>query len=305
MTSLDDRRFLFITGKGGVGKTTVSAAMATAMARRGQRVLITLSEAKERLSVLFGVEPIGTEITPVADNIWAVRITPDVALREYGQMILRSGALYDAVFDNKYVRAFFNGVPGLNEWSVLGKAWYHSTEQLPDGSRRFDTVLFDAPATGHGLDMLRVPKVIVELVPPGVLRRDAELAWKMFRDPNQSGVIIVTLPEDMPVNETIELAGALEGELGLPLARLVVNGVVEPLFSDEERSRLLEPRDLDRDRPGDEAIAAGVRRAIRERVQAEALDRLGEVRAPKVVHLPMLFRNPASPEGVNELSEHF
>ena len=87
--------------------------------------------------------------------------------------------------------------------------------------------------------MLRVPKVIVDIVPPGILRRDAERAWSMFQDPSQSGVVVVTLPEDMPTNETVELLEALENELGLPVALLVINQVIDELFSEAERAHLL------------------------------------------------------------------
>ena len=302
MTPIDQRRFLFVTGKGGVGKTTVTAALARTFASQGRRVLVTVCDAKERISGLFDVEPLTPEVCKVADNVWAVKLTPEVALREYGGMILRSETFYTAVFDNKYVRSFFAGVPGLFEWAMLGKAWYHSTEKQEDGSERFDVVLFDAPATGHGLDMLRVPKVIVDVVPPGVLRRDAELAWKMFQDPKQSGVVVVTIPEDMPTNETIELIDAVQGELGLPVARLVVNGVLEPLFSDAEHKQLLAERDLNRSDPGDEAIASGIRRSIRERVQEQSLERLRALNLPRV-GLPLLAEDAGRPEAIAQLAE--
>lgn len=304
MTPLDQRRFLFITGKGGVGKTTVTAALARVLASEGRRVLIAVCDAKERVSQLFDVKPLEPEIRLVQDNIWGVKLTPETALREYGSMILKSEVVYGAVFDNKYVRSFFAGVPGLFEWAMLGKAWFHSTEERADGSQRFDVVLFDAPATGHGLDMLRVPKIIVDLVPPGVLRRDAERAWTMFRDEKQSGVVVVTLPEDMPTNETLELVDALDSELELPVARLVVNGVLEPLFDENERKALLSDRDLRRDEPGDEAIACGIRRAIRERVQIDSLKRLEAVKAPRV-ELPLLAEDAARPAAIERLAQYF
>ncbi len=304
MTPLDQRRFLFVTGKGGVGKSTVTAALALAMAKRGKRVLVTACDAKERLSALFGAKPLSPEIEPVGERVWAVKLVPQVALREYGGMILKSEAVFGAVFDNKYVRTFFAGVPGLHEWAMLGKAWFHAVEKLPDGRPRFDIVLFDAPATGHGLDMLRVPKVIVDVVPPGVLRRDAERAWKMFQDPAEAGVVVVTLPEDMPTNETIELIDVLDKELMLPVASLVINAVIEPMFSDQERTLLLADRELDRNRAGDEAIACGIRRSIRERVQAQSLARLRALDAPQV-ELPLVRTDPDSPAVIRELAERF
>ena len=177
MVPLESRRFVIVTGKGGVGKTTVCAAEAIAIAAKGKRVLVAMCNAKERLSVMLGSDLVGSEVALVAPNIWAVNMDPEKAIEEYGMMTLKSRALYKILFDNKYVRTFFRAVPGLHEWTMLGKAWWHTTETRDDGSWTYDVVLLDAPATGHGLDMLRVPKVILDVVPPGLLRRDAELAW--------------------------------------------------------------------------------------------------------------------------------
>jgi anion-transporting ArsA/GET3 family ATPase len=105
-------------------------------------------------------------------GVSAVNIHPGLALAEYGELVLKVKTISNAVFGNEYIKAFLRAVPGLQEWAMLGKAWFHTTEQGPDGRNRFDVVIFDAPATGHGLDMLRVPNIILEVAPPGVLRRD-------------------------------------------------------------------------------------------------------------------------------------
>lgn len=307
MLSLDRRRFLFVTGKGGTGKTTVSAALALALAARGRRVLLATSGAKERLSPLLGGADLKSSIEPLADNVWGVLLTPEVALREYGALVLKSQKLVDALFDNKYVEGFFNGAPGLREWALLGKAWYHATERSPDGSPRFDTVVFDAPATGHGLDMLRVPQVILAAAPPGRLRSDAERALAFLRDPNESGVIVVTLPEEMPTNETLELVLALRGELAMPVAEIVANALVEPLFSDAE-GRLLEafaelPSAASDTAvsPAHAALASAARRALAERTQAESLARLA-VTGLSIRELPRLEGGAGTQSAVLALS---
>jgi anion-transporting ArsA/GET3 family ATPase len=304
MSTLADKRFVLVTGKGGVGKTTVCAAEAVALAAKGKRVLVAMCNAKERLSVMLGVPPIGPEIAQVAPNMWAVNMNPEKAVEEYGALVLHSRALYKTLFDNRYVRTFLRAVPGMHEWAMLGKAWWHTTERTEDGAWKYDAVILDAPATGHGLDMLRVPKVILDVVPPGLLRRDAERAWLMFQDASTCAIVLVTLPEEMPTTETIELARALR-EMGLPIGRVVVNGVLPPLFSKEERRELANAAgvgtgaDVD---AGDAVIAAARDRATRERVQAESLNRLSKELPVPPAFLPLLMEDAAKPEAIQALS---
>ena len=300
---LASKRFLIVTGTGGVGKTTVCAAEALALAAKGKRVLVAMCNAKERLSTYLGSELVGPRVTPVAPNVWAVNMDPDIALEEYGMMMLKSRALYKLLFDNKYVRSFFRAVPGMQEWTMLGKAWWHTTELREDGEHTYDVVILDAPATGHGLDMLRVPKVILDVVPPGLLRRDAERAWELFQDPALCAVVLVTLPEEMPTSETIELARAITQELKLPIGKIVVNGVLPPLFSREERSALEAAGPVTGTTPPDVAVAAGRRRALRERVQAESLHRLSEELPISPSILPQLFEDAGRPAAIKELAK--
>jgi anion-transporting ArsA/GET3 family ATPase len=294
------RRFLFVTGKGGVGKTTVVAVLAELFARAGKRVLIAETSPKEHVSMLFGRTSLPTQITELSPRLFGVLLDADIALKEYGTLVLKSERLVGALFDNALVRGFFHGAPGLKEWAQLGKAWYHSTELLADGSPRFDVVILDAPATGHGLDMLRVPKTIVELSPPGVLRHDAERAWTQFRDPAQSGVVVVSLPEEMPTNESTELCEALRAELGLPILALVCNQVVPPLFPPARAALLADRAEPESRDAAAQALASGIRRAAREQVQAQSLERLAALGAP-LFRLPFLAEGAAAPASIHRL----
>src|SRR5262249_49052451 len=128
MSSLFDKRLVIIAGKGGVGRTTVAAALALASAHRGKRVLLAQTKSEERLSTLFGVGPVGTDVVRVHDRVFAVNMTPQAALREYGAMVLRSEFIARQVLENKVSRAFLHAIPGLEDYSMLGKVWFHTTE---------------------------------------------------------------------------------------------------------------------------------------------------------------------------------
>jgi anion-transporting ArsA/GET3 family ATPase len=309
LAEIGARRFLYLTGKGGVGKTTVSAALALALAAQGKRVLIVMPNIKERLSAVLGTRPIGDEIVKVGDGVWAVNVHPEKALTEYGLLVIKVRALTKTIFGNEYIKAFLRAVPGLYEWSMLGKAWFHTTETDASGRPLYDVVIFDAPATGHGLDMLRVPKVILDVAPPGVLRRDAERAVKLFRDPAQSGIVVVTLPEEMPVTEAVELVHAIERELSIPVLRVVVNAVMPPVFSPGERAAFSKHPDLlsleaaaRADHSGDAALVASARRAVRELVQEESLKRLFASLDERAILLPHLFDAASTKEGTRALA---
>lgn len=310
---LDEQRFIFVTGKGGVGKTTVSAALAAHLASQGRRTLLVVPTGTEKTAKLLGVPQIGDEVVEVKPNLFALHIDPDSAMREYGLMVLKSRLLYDTLFDNRYVRGFFRGIPGLREWALLGKAWFLSggprgstpLESKDDEENpRFDVVVLDAPATGHGMEVLRVPRVIIDVAPSGRLRADAEAAWATLSDPRQCAMVLVSLAEDLPTTETLELAQTLRDELGLPIGALVLNMLKEPLFSPTERITLLEQPVPTHPVGAEIALYYAIRRASSEMVQAENVSRLTTLQLP-TLQIPLLPREPRGIADVEELQRHF
>ncbi len=225
-----------LTGKGGTGKSTLSAALALAAAARGKRVLVCEVTARERVSELLGSPPAGADLRQLRPNLWAVHVRPREAMREYGIMTLHSETLYNLVFERKVVRYFLKAAPSLAEITMLGKVcWHAAKDQGERGQPRWDLVILDAPATGHGLTLLTVPEVFLGLVSEGPLAADMLWMQALLRDPARTAVCVCALPEEMPVNEAIELRAALAGHQ-LPLGPLFLNSVFSTRFTKAERS---------------------------------------------------------------------
>lgn len=227
------RRLLVLTGKGGTGKSTLSAALALAAARRGKQVLICEVTARERVSEIFGKPRSGSRIAELLPRISSVHVQPQEAMHEYALLTLRSEALYKLVFERRIVRYFLKAAPSLAEIVLLGKVFWHATKDLDRGRPRWDLVILDAPATGHGLTLLTVPEVFLRLVSEGPLARDMREMRDLLADPQRTATCIVTLPEEMPANEAAFLHRGLL-EHGLPQGALFLNGLFAPRFTAEE-----------------------------------------------------------------------
>jgi len=303
VSDLLDKRVVLVLGKGGVGRSTVAAAIAAACARRGRRTLLFEASANDRFGELFGgSEPVGTSITRLRENLYAVNTNPGAALEEYGLMVLKFRRVYRMVFENRVTRYFLRAIPGLDEYAVLGKAWFHWNEE-ERGRPAWDTLVFDMPASGHAMSMLRIPKVILETVPEGPLTRDAATLRKQLQDTSHTAIVLATLAEEMPVTEARELTALLHRQLNLRVARLIVNQVFPDRFpSGSPAEQVLERLDA---ASGDLAALAGHgrtalrRRRLNERYIAELARHLVIPR----LELPLLFAPRLGPAEVDQLSQ--
>ncbi len=240
---LHRRRFVLFSGKGGVGKTTMASAFALSCARRGQRTLLMELGAKDKSSSLFGAAQVDSEIREVDENLYAVNVTPKQAMKEYALMVLKIKLIYRAVFENRVVSAFLRVVPGLNELLMLGKAYYHATEEDENGELVWDKVIVDAPATGHGIFFLKIASVITNLISSGRMYDEAQRILDLLQDEERTGIALVTLAEDMPVNETLMLSKVVREEMELPVACVIANAIYRPIFSEAEQDWLVDARE--------------------------------------------------------------
>ncbi len=288
MTDLLERRLLFVTGKGGVGKSTVAAGLGLLAAGRGKRTLVCEVDAKGNLADFFESGPTAFEPREIQARLWAMSMNTEESLREYLALNLRLPLM---VRMGPLARIFdfvATAAPGVKEILTVGKLAYEVRE------RHYDLVVVDASPTGHIVGQLAAPQAINELVQVGLVRQQTGWTLDILADPAITGLCIVATPEEMPVNETIDLAGRVGKETSVDLAAIIVNRVLPELFGRGEEDifdRLSEPGHLD---DLSAAIGADVqpimdaaRLAVTmRRTRAGHLDRLRAAVDPKV---PMLY----------------
>ena len=296
IAGLLDKRLAFVTGKGGVGKTTVSYALGLAAAAAGKRAIVCEIARQEHGSALFGRDPIGFNETELSDGLWAISIDPDKMVREYLEVLLPVRAMASLLYRSNLFAYLAAATPGLQEVVSIGKAYELTLDvrRSPDGAGTYDLVIVDAPATGHGIGFLEAPGTFRRIAKGGPLADQASRIERMITDREQSGVGIVATAEEMAVNETAELAEGLD-ETGVALEEVFVNGLFPERFSTAELERIRIAREQRPSAALDAAIAE-VERAQTQRIE---LDRLrGIVTGVPIDELPFLF---AAELGVAEL----
>jgi anion-transporting ArsA/GET3 family ATPase len=295
-------RVVIVAGKGGVGKTTVTATLATAAAGAGLSVLIVEVEGKSGLAACFGKPPLGYEETELTAGVRGRTLTPDEALLDYlethglrriSKRLVRSGAL----------EVVASAVPGMKDILVLGKVKALELE------RAADLILIDAPAAGHAITFLMSPRGLGDAVRVGPVSKQSTDVIEMLSDPARCQVMLVTIPEETPVNELVDTAFQLEDRIGVQLAPVVVNACYPdpgPRASVGEVQRLADELGVFvSPREASDLVTAAEFRRERHRLQREQADRLAARLPLPQIRLPFLFTAELGPDEIGTLAAAF
>ena len=285
------RRLLFFTGKGGVGKSTVTAATALLAADRGQRVLVVEADAKGAIPGHFEQPSVGFEPREVYPGVCAMEMRTEDSLKEYLRLNLRVPVLGRLGPLARVLDFVATAAPGVKEILTVGKVCWEVRASI-EGRADWDLVVVDAAATGHIIGQLDAPRAIQELVSVGMVREQTDWMVELLSDAAVTGLNIVATPEEMPVNETIELVQRARVELSVPLGAVVVNRVLPELFTHADEDTFEALRDDEAGRvltkrvgPGSTAVLDAARLAVSLRRTRVA--HLAELR--EAVELPMLY----------------
>jgi anion-transporting ArsA/GET3 family ATPase len=307
--TLFDRRLIFVVGKGGVGRTTASIAFALAAARLKKTTLLVEVGEANSIGPLFEQAALTPTPEPLRPGIFGARIEAKTVLDAYVHAYIGSGFIADRLTHSQLFDHIVAATPGLKEVMTLGQIWRWEQETSDRGVSRFDLVIVDAPATGHGLSWLRVPQVLVDMIRVGPIAEQIQWLEDLLHDRQKTSLTLVTLPEELPVNEAIEFEATARDVLNMPVDVTLVNGIYPKIFTPREAAQIerqLKAYSLEMNDGGDftrPLLESARAEIIRRKLQEAQISRLRESLASRLLEIPFYFTNELTLDETQNIAE--
>jgi anion-transporting ArsA/GET3 family ATPase len=303
MGDLLDKRLLFVMGKGGAGRSTIAAALGLVAARRGLRTIVVEVAGQHRLAGAFGSDDGAVlDERPIGEHLYAITVDPQHATTEYLSLQVRPRAMGELLASSRMFQYFAAAAPGLAELVTIGKIWeLAQLERRTRGAGRYDLVIVDAPATGHGMAMIRTPKQFADIARVGPIAHQGRTIHNFVSDPALAGVVAVALPQEMPVNETLLLRDELR-EAGLRIDRVIANACYPQRFSARDADALRAAQADGHGPLAKSALRAALSEQVRAGEQRTQLRRLRGAFGTAPVRLPFVFAPELDRDALESLS---
>ncbi len=298
------RRLIFVMGKGGVGKTTISIALANAASRLKKKVLLVeLGDADSVGS--FYDQTLAETPARLSHGIWGARVDARAELEAYVRAHIPSKFIAGKISRSRLFDYLFEAAPGLKEVMSLGRLWRWEQEgpRLPNAS--FDLMIVDAPATGHALSLLRLPDLLIKMIRVGPVANQLRAVQHLLKNHQKTAVVLVTLAEELPVNETVELYQMAEETLDMPAAAIFINCVYPDFFNRQDTRQILSLKTSFQNRPAapEHRILACVVNLIRRQIsQQKHIRKIHAKTNCHVHHMPYFFTNDMTLKEIEKLS---
>lgn len=316
IAQLLSRRLIFVMGKGGTGKTTLSLSLAFAAEKAGKRVLLAETEEGTAIGRIFGQTEINETPIPVSDGISIARVLLKAEMAAYTHFHIKSGFIAKRITGSRLFDYLATATPGLKEIMTLGRLWRWEADRQESGRPVYDIIIVDSPATGHVLSLLRLPKTLIRMIRVGPLVSQVKQLDALLKDPDRTALALVSLPEELPVKESVELMGIARDEIRVPVRMFFLNGVYPDIFSsrnvENAHGMIFSEEGLGRLRASvshrkalDAVVAAARHQYTRREIHEKYIDYIHRAVSCPVVEIPFFYTNDMAVGDMRQIADQW